>query len=89
MTSVDGSTVSLADSVNGEPSQTEADLVVVRTRLRVNDGLLRELDGGGPALALVGDCASPRRLTHAVLDANVALRRFAEGRLTREAMIVS
>src|SRR6266540_2823832 len=82
VTSVDGSTVSLADSVNGEPSETEADLVVVRTRLQVNDGLLRELDGAGPALALVGDCASPRRLTHAVLEANVAVRRFAEGRLS-------
>jgi 2,4-dienoyl-CoA reductase (NADPH2) len=88
VTSVRGSTVSLADSVNGELSETEADLVVVRTRLRVNDGLLRELEGAGPALALVGDCASPRRLTHAVLDANVALRRFDEGRLVPEAMIV-
>jgi 2,4-dienoyl-CoA reductase-like NADH-dependent reductase (Old Yellow Enzyme family)/thioredoxin reductase len=88
VTAVSGSTLALADSVNGEPSETEADLVVVRTRLRVNDELARELDGAGPALALIGDCASPRRLTHAVLDANVALRRFAEGRLGRDAMIV-
>jgi 2,4-dienoyl-CoA reductase-like NADH-dependent reductase (Old Yellow Enzyme family) len=88
VTAVNGSTIALADSVNGAPSETEADLVVVRTRMRVNDELMRELDGAGPALALVGDCASPRRLTHAVLDANVALRRFAEGRLGREATIV-
>jgi 2,4-dienoyl-CoA reductase (NADPH2) len=88
VTAVNGSTISLSDSVNGAPSETEADFVVVRTRMRVNDELMRELDGAGPALALVGDCASPRRLTHAVLDANVALRRFAEGRLGREAAIV-
>src|SRR5204863_2032711 len=88
VTSVHGSTVSLADSVNGEPSETEADLVVVRTRLRVHDELPRALDGAGPALALVGDCASPRRLTHAVLDADLAVRRFDEGRLSPEAMVV-
>jgi len=88
VTAVNGSTISLSDPVNGAPSETEADLVVVRTRMRVNDELMRELDGTGPALALVGDCASPRRLTHAVLDANVALRRFTEGRLGREAAIV-
>ena len=88
VTAVSGSTISLADSVNGEPSETEADLVVVRTQLRVNDELLRELDGSGPALAAIGDCAGPRRLNHAVLDANTAVRRFNEGRLTSEAMIV-
>jgi 2,4-dienoyl-CoA reductase (NADPH2) len=84
---VSGSTVFLADSVTGEPDETEADLVVVRTRLRVNDELARELDGAGPAVVLIGDCASPRRLSHAVLDANVALRRFHEGRLGAAAMV--
>src|SRR5436190_3876687 len=88
VTAVSGSPISLADSVNGEPSETEADLVVVRTRLRVHDELPRALDGAGPALALVGDCASPRRLTRAVLDADLAVRRFDEGRLSPEAMVV-
>ncbi len=89
VTAVSGSTVSLADAVNGEPDETSADLVVVRTRLRVNDELLRELDGAGPAVAAIGDCASPRRLSHAVLDANKALRAFDAGRLSRTAMIVA
>jgi 2,4-dienoyl-CoA reductase (NADPH2) len=89
VTSVRGTTVSLADSVNGEPDKTTADLVVVRTRLGVNDELLRELDGAGPALVAIGDCASPRRLTHAVLDANKALREFDAGRLRSAAMVVA
>jgi 2,4-dienoyl-CoA reductase (NADPH2) len=89
VTAVNGSTVSLADAVNGEPDETSADLVVVRTRLRVNDELARELDGAGPAVAVIGDCASPRRLYHAVLDANKALRAFEAGQLSRAAMIVA
>jgi 2,4-dienoyl-CoA reductase-like NADH-dependent reductase (Old Yellow Enzyme family) len=88
VTAVTRTTVSLADSVTGEPDETEADLVVVRTRLAVDDGLLRELDGVVPALAPVGDCASPRRLSHAVLDANTALRRFDEGRLNGAGTVV-
>jgi 2,4-dienoyl-CoA reductase-like NADH-dependent reductase (Old Yellow Enzyme family) len=88
VTGVDGTTVSLADAVTGEPDETEAELVVVRTRLGVNDGLLRGLDGSVPALAAIGDCASPRRLTHAVLDANIALRRFDEGRLNGAGTVV-
>ena len=81
VTGVDGTTVRLADAVTGEPSETAADLVVVVTSLRVDDGLVAELDGAGPALVAIGDCASPRRLNHAVLEANLALRRFHEGRL--------
>ena len=85
---VDGTTVSLADAVTGEAAETEADLVVVRTQLGVNDGLLLELDGAVPALAAVGDCASPRRLSHAVLEANLALQRAEAGRLGSDAMVV-
>jgi 2,4-dienoyl-CoA reductase (NADPH2) len=78
-----GTALSLADVVTGEAVEgADADLVVVRTRLRANDDLARELDGEVPALALIGDCSSPRRLTHAVLDANSALRHYAEGRLS-------
>jgi len=81
VTSVRGSTVSLADVVTDESSQLEADLLVVRTRLLPDDALLRELVGEVPALVAVGDCSAGRRLTHAVLDANSALRRFESGRL--------
>jgi 2,4-dienoyl-CoA reductase (NADPH2) len=81
VTSVEGRTVFLADSITGEPSQVSADLVVVRTKMRVNDQLARELEGKVPTVAIVGDCVSPRRITHAVLDANRVLRQFNAGRL--------
>ena len=87
VTSVRGSTVSLADVVTGESSQLEADLLVVRTRLLPDDALLRELVGEVPALVAVGDCSAGRRLTHAVLDANSALRRFDSGRLDNAGMV--
>lgn len=83
-----GTTVTLADAVNGEPSETTAELVVVRTKLRPNDELLRELDGQVPALGSIGDASAARRLSHAVLDANRIVRRFHEGRLGSEAMVV-
>jgi len=87
VTSVRGSTVSLADVVTDESSQLEADLLVVRTRLLPDDALLRELVGEVPALVAVGDCSAGRRLTHAVLDANSALRRFESGRLDNAGMV--
>jgi 2,4-dienoyl-CoA reductase-like NADH-dependent reductase (Old Yellow Enzyme family) len=79
--SVVGTTVSLADVVSGEPSKTTADLVVVTPRLRAEHGLLRQLEGRVPVLVAIGDCAAPRRLNHAVLEANLALRRFEAGQL--------
>ncbi len=83
VTAVSGTRVSLADAVTGEPAdELDAELVVVRTKLRVNDELVRELDGEVPALVAIGDCSAPRRLSHAVLDANLALRSFEAGRLT-------
>jgi 2,4-dienoyl-CoA reductase (NADPH2) len=88
VTSVRGSTVSLADAVTGEASEIEAELLVVRTRLRSDDTLLRELDGEVPALVAVGDCSAARRLNHAVLDANTALRQFDEGRIGNTGMVV-
>ena len=81
VTGVDGATVSFAEGFAGEPAGTTAELVVVRTRMRANDGLIRELEGAGPALATIGDASAPRRLNHAVLDANLAIRRFDRGLL--------
>jgi 2,4-dienoyl-CoA reductase-like NADH-dependent reductase (Old Yellow Enzyme family) len=89
VTAVTGTCVALADVVTGAPvDEIEAELFVVRTKLRPNDELAHELDGRVPALAVIGDCASPRRLTHAVLDANNAIRRFNAGRLSSAAMVV-
>jgi 2,4-dienoyl-CoA reductase (NADPH2) len=86
---IDGARVALADVITGEPvAELEADLVVVRVALRPNDELARELDGKVGAIALIGDCASPRRLTHAVLDANRAIRRFNAGALSSAATVV-
>ena len=88
-TSVDGRHVRLRDAITGqELDPLDADLVVVRTALRPNDELARELDGRVGAIAVIGDCASPRRLTHAILDANRTMRRFEAGQLSSAAMIV-
>jgi 2,4-dienoyl-CoA reductase (NADPH2) len=88
VTSVRGSTVSLADAVTGETSELEAELLVVRTKLDPDDALLRELDGEVPALVAIGDCSAARRLTHAVLDANSAVRQFDAGLLDNAGMVV-
>ena len=81
VTRVDGATVSYEDGFARVPAETTAELVVARTRLRANDALARELAGAGPALATIGDASAPRRLNHAVLDANLAIARFDAGRL--------
>jgi 2,4-dienoyl-CoA reductase (NADPH2) len=88
VTGVHGSVISLADAVTGEPAETEAELLVVRSTLSADDGLLHELEESGPAIVAIGDCSAPRRLSHAVLEANIALRRFEEGRLSRHAAAV-
>jgi 2,4-dienoyl-CoA reductase-like NADH-dependent reductase (Old Yellow Enzyme family) len=85
---VDGAIVRLADAVTGEPSETTADLVAVVSSLRVEDALAAELAGTVPALVAIGDCAAPRRLNHAVLEANLALRRFHEGRLGAASLVL-
>jgi 2,4-dienoyl-CoA reductase (NADPH2) len=74
--SVDGARVALTEGFGKKPAETEAELVVVRTALRANDELARALVGAGPALATIGDASAPRRLNHAVLDANLAVRAF-------------
>jgi len=79
---VHATSASCADSITGEPFEVDADLVVVRTQLRVNDGIAHELEAKVPALAIVGDCASPRRITHAILEANLVLRQFDAGTLS-------
>jgi 2,4-dienoyl-CoA reductase-like NADH-dependent reductase (Old Yellow Enzyme family) len=86
---VEGTTVRFADAVTGDLGETEADLVVVKTLLAVEDALVTALEGQVPALVAIGDCAAPRRMSHAVLEANVALRRFEEGRLAPVATAIS
>ncbi len=89
VTGVSGRKVALADAISGAQVEgVEAELIVVRSKLRPNDELAHELEGRGPAIAVIGDCASPRRLTHAVLDGNNAIRRFNTGHLTSAARVV-
>jgi 2,4-dienoyl-CoA reductase (NADPH2) len=86
---VDGDRVALVEGFDRKRTETEADLVVVRSALRANDGLARALEGTGPALAVIGDASAPRRLNHAVLDANLAIRAFDSGRLRAAAFALS
>lgn len=86
--SVEGTIATLINSVTGEPSGTvEADVVVVRTNLTMNDGLTRELDGKVAAIASIGDSVAPRRLSHAVTDASLVLNAFGAGTLTSSAVV--
>ena len=87
VTGVSGASVALADVVNGEEDATSAELVVVRTPLQVEDALARELDTRVPTF-VIGDSAAPRRLTHAVLDANLAIRRLDAGTLPETATVL-
>ena len=84
VTGVSGANVALADVVNGEADATSAELVAVRTLLQVEDALARELDTRVPTF-VIGDSAAPRCLTHAVLDANLAIRRLDAGTLPETA----
>ena len=86
---VEGKTVHVEDTVTGERDELDADLVVVKTMLAVQDELVAGLEGAVPALVAIGDCAAPRRMSHAVLEANLALRRFEEGRLGSVATAIS
>jgi NADPH-dependent 2,4-dienoyl-CoA reductase/sulfur reductase-like enzyme len=81
VTAVDGTTVSLADTITGAPTESSADLLVYQPTLRANAELARELEGSVSVLALVGDCVSPRRMSHAILDANRVARRLAREQL--------
>jgi 2,4-dienoyl-CoA reductase (NADPH2) len=85
----DADRVTLAEGYAGEEVDTRAGLVVVRVALRANNALAREVAGAAPAVAVIGDASAPRRLNHAVLDANLALRAFEAGRLSSDAFVLS
>jgi 2,4-dienoyl-CoA reductase (NADPH2) len=89
VTAVSAGLVTTRDTVTGEQSVIEADTVVVVPVLAPADDLVRALKGKVPALVAVGDCSSPRRLTHAILDANLAVLRLSTGDLTPAALPLS
>lgn len=85
---VKGTTVSLANSLTGASiGSVEADLVVVKTKQCAEDGLALEMTGQVPAIIGIGDCVAPRRLSHAVLDANLVLRRLEVGEISDTPMV--
>jgi len=86
--SVQGVTVRVANSLSGAPlGNIEADLVVVKVKQRPVNALIDEMTDHVPAIIGIGDCVAPRRLSHAVLDANLALRKFEAGELTGTAVV--
>jgi len=70
---VSGRTARLVDTATGEPRAAEFDLVVVQAENRAVDELRADLDGR-VEVRLIGDCVAPRRLSHAVLEANELVR---------------
>ena len=85
---VNGTAVQLVDTLTGEPGEVlDADLVVVRTNLGVNDQLATDLDRKVASIVCIGDSVSPRRLSHAVADASFALRAFEAGTLTSQHVV--
>jgi NADPH-dependent 2,4-dienoyl-CoA reductase/sulfur reductase-like enzyme len=59
---------------SGAEAVIEADTVVLSFGGKANDSLFHELDGRVPALRLVGDAVSPRRIHDALLDGTRAAR---------------
>ncbi len=81
VTSVEGTTIALADAITGEPSQATADLLVYQPQLASTAELAEQLAGDVGVIALVGDCVAPRRMSQAILDANRVIRRLGAGQL--------
>ena len=81
VTSVEGTTITLADAITGEPSQATADLLVYQPQLASTAELAEQLAGDVGVIALVGDCVAPRRMSQAILDANRVIRRLGAGQL--------
>jgi 2,4-dienoyl-CoA reductase (NADPH2) len=71
---VDTGHVEVRDTTTQQIRTESADSVVVLTSPRAQDDLLRELQAAGVPAEGVGDCLAPRRITHAVLDANRVVR---------------
>ena len=62
--------VTLVHALTGEPLELPADLVAVHAGTISDDGLAALPADGGAIVRTIGDCVSPRRLTHANWDAD-------------------
>jgi 2,4-dienoyl-CoA reductase-like NADH-dependent reductase (Old Yellow Enzyme family)/thioredoxin reductase len=72
--------VEVRDVHTGESASIPSSLVAIKLENQVNDELIREL-AGRVAVTAIGDCVSPRKLTHAILEANLAIRDVSAGTL--------
>lgn len=73
---VSGDVVRLKDTITEEESELHADAVVLLTGQRSVNELADELRSRELHVRAIGDAVSPRRITHAVLDANKAVRGY-------------
>lgn len=80
-TAIDGTTISFVDTITGAPCHASADLLIYQPTLRTTAELAHQLERDVGVLALVGDCVSPRRMSHAILDANRVVRKLMLGQL--------
>jgi 2,4-dienoyl-CoA reductase (NADPH2) len=71
---VSSGSAQLMNATSGEVEQVTCDLVVVQTGRASVDGLPATLRGSGLEVHAVGDCVSPRRVSHALLEAHRVAR---------------
>jgi 2,4-dienoyl-CoA reductase (NADPH2) len=70
---VDRGEVALADVFTGRPETVAADFVAAHAGARADDRLMAPLSAAGLTVRTIGDCISPRRISHAMWEADKAV----------------
>lgn len=70
---IEGDEITLADLFTGRPATLAVDFVVVHAGARANDELVDPLSAAGLTVRTIGDCISPRRISHAMWEADKAV----------------
>jgi 2,4-dienoyl-CoA reductase (NADPH2) len=73
VTGIDPGQVTLADLFTGRPATLAVDFVVAHAGARANDELEAPLSATGLTVRTIGDCTSPRRISHAMWEADKAV----------------
>ena len=84
---VSGDVVRLTDTITEQESDLQADAVVLMTGRRSVNELADELRSRELHVKAIGDAVSPRRITHAVLDANKAVRGYKPVTAARRSLV--
>jgi hypothetical protein len=79
--------VRLKDTITEQESDLQADAVVLLTGQRSLNELADELRSRELHVKAIGDAVSPRRITHAVLDANKAVRGYKPVTAARRSLV--